>query len=69
MKFFYHYLPISILVGKGGEMGVPVARMGEKKSHISVEKPEGKTPLWRPKRRCEDNIKMNRKEIDYENVD
>ena len=27
-------------------------------------KPENKRPLWRPRRRWEDNIKMNLKEVD-----
>jgi hypothetical protein len=36
----------------------PVARMGEKSNayRILVGKPEGKRPLGRPRRRCEDNI-------------
>jgi hypothetical protein len=35
--------------------------MGEKRSsyRILLGKPEGKKPLGRPRRRCEDNIKMN----------
>jgi len=28
-----------------------------------VGKPEGKKPLWRPRRRWEDNIKMNLQEV------
>jgi hypothetical protein len=30
---------------------------------IMVGKPEGKRPLWRPKRRWEDNIKMDLQEV------
>jgi hypothetical protein len=30
---------------------------------VLVEKPEGKRPLGRPRRRLEDNIKMNRQEV------
>jgi hypothetical protein len=31
--------------------------------------PEGERPLRRPGRRCEDNIKINVKEIGWEDVD
>jgi hypothetical protein len=42
-----------------------VARMGEGKGVYSVlvGKPEGKRPLRRPRRRWEDNIKMDLREI------
>jgi hypothetical protein len=30
-----------------------------------VEKPEGKRPLERPRRRWEDNIRMNLKEVEW----
>jgi hypothetical protein len=38
-----------------------VALMEEKRNayRILVGKPEGKRPLGRPTRRCEDNVKMN----------
>jgi hypothetical protein len=41
-----------------------VARMGEDKSvyRVLVGKPEGKRPLGRPRRRLEDNIKMDLQE-------
>jgi hypothetical protein len=44
-----------------------VARMGEKRnaSRILVGKPEGKGPLVRPRRRWEDNIKMDLREIGW----
>jgi hypothetical protein len=38
-----------------------VARMGEGRNvyRVLVGRPEGKRPLGRPRRRCEDNIKMD----------
>jgi hypothetical protein len=40
-----------------------VARMGERRSayRVLLGKPEGRRPLGRPRRRWEDNIKMNLK--------
>jgi hypothetical protein len=48
-----------------------VGRLGEMRSayKILVGKPEGKRPLGRPKRRWEDNIKMNLRKINFEDVD
>ena len=42
-----------------------VARMGEKRGvyRVLVRKPEGKRPLGRPRRRWEDNIKMDLQEV------
>jgi transcription termination factor 2 len=42
-----------------------VARMGEGRSvsRVLVERPEGKRPLGRPRRRWKDNIKMDLREI------
>jgi hypothetical protein len=42
-----------------------VARMGEESGvhRVSVGKPEGKRPLWTPRRRWEDNIKMSLQEV------
>ena len=42
-----------------------VARMGERKGvyRVLVGKPEGKRPLRRPRRRWEDNIKMDLQEM------
>ena len=41
-----------------------LARMGERKGvyRVLVEKPDGKRPLGRPRRRWEDNIKMDLQE-------
>jgi hypothetical protein len=48
-----------------------VARMGEVRGeyNIWVGRPEGRRPLGRPKRRWEDNIKMNLREIGFGDVD
>jgi hypothetical protein len=42
-----------------------VARMGEERAvhRVLVGKPEGKRPLGRPRRRLEDNIKMDLQEV------
>jgi hypothetical protein len=36
---------------------------------ISVGKPEGKRPLGRPRRRLEDNIRLDIRELWWEDVD
>ena len=42
-----------------------MARMGEERGmhRVLVGKPEGKRPLGRPRRRWEDNIKMDLQEV------
>jgi hypothetical protein len=35
----------------------------ERRFRVLVGKPEGKGPLGRPRRRCEDNIKMDLQEV------
>ena len=47
------------------EMGGTCARMGQGREvyRILVGKPEGKRPLGRPRRRWEDNIKMDLQEM------
>jgi hypothetical protein len=44
-----------------------VARTGEKRGvyRILVGRPEGRRPLGRPRRRCEDNIKMDLGEVEW----
>jgi hypothetical protein len=44
-----------------------VARMGEGRGvyRVLVGKPEGKRPLGRPRRRWEDNIRMDLKEVGW----
>jgi hypothetical protein len=48
-----------------------VARMGEVRGayNILVGRPEGRRPLGRPRRRREDNIKMDLREIGFGDVD
>jgi hypothetical protein len=48
-----------------------VARMGEKRKayRLLVGKPEGKMPLERPRRRWEDNIRMDLGEMGWGDVD
>jgi hypothetical protein len=46
-----------------------VARMGEDRGVHSVGKPEGKRPLWSPRRKWEDNIKMDLQEVGYKDMD
>jgi hypothetical protein len=48
-----------------------VARMGEVRSsyNILVGRPEGRRPLGRPRRRWEDNIKMDLGEMGFGDVD
>jgi hypothetical protein len=36
-----------------------IARTGERRMQVLVGKPEGKRPLGRPRRRWEDNVKMD----------
>jgi len=48
-----------------------VAHMGERKGikRVVVGKPEGKRPLGRPRRRWEDNIKMDLQEVGCGDID
>ena len=48
-----------------------VARMGEGRRayRVLVGKPEGKRPHGRPRRRWEDNIKMDVKEVGWGGID
>ena len=48
-----------------------VARMGERRGvyRVFVGKPERTRPLGRPRRRWEDNIKMDLQEVEYGDMD
>jgi hypothetical protein len=46
-----------------------VARMVEKSNRIMVGKPERNRPLGRPRRKWEDNIRMNLREIGWGGMD
>ncbi|KAJ4434035.1 hypothetical protein ANN_16354 [Periplaneta americana] len=48
-----------------------VARMGESRNayRVLVGRPEGKRPLGRPRRRWEDNIKMDLRKVGYDDRD
>jgi hypothetical protein len=48
-----------------------VARMGKKRNtyRLLVEKPEGRRPLGRPRRRWLDNIRMDLVEVGWRDVD
>jgi hypothetical protein len=48
-----------------------VTRMGERRSayRILVGRPEGRRPLGRPRRRWEDNIKMDLQEVGWGGMD
>jgi hypothetical protein len=45
-----------------------VARMGERRG-VLVGKPEDRRPLGRPRRRREDNIKMDLREVGWRDID
>jgi hypothetical protein len=68
-----YHSPIIIRVIKARRMrwAGHVALMGEVRGayNILVERPEGGRPLGRPRRRWEDNIKMDLREIGFGGVD
>ena len=64
-----HFLPNIVRVVKSRRMrwAGHVARMGEGRGvhRVLVGNPEGKKPLGRPRRRWEDNIKMDLREVGW----
>jgi hypothetical protein len=65
--------PSIMRMTKSRRMGwaVHVARMGEKRNvyRIQAEKPDGKTPLGRPRHWWVDNIEMDLREIGWYGMD
>jgi len=59
----YHYI-VRVIKSRRIRWAGPVACMGESRGlcRVLVGKPEGKTPLGRPRRRWEDNIRMDLQE-------
>jgi hypothetical protein len=72
MNYITHSSPDIIRVIKSRRMrwAEHVARMGERRDvyRVLVWRPEGKRPLGRPRRRWEENIKTNLKEIRIDGV-
>jgi len=68
-----HFSPNNILVIKSRIMRLVghVARMGERRGayRVLIGKPVGKRPLGRPRRRFEDNIKMDLEEVKWVGMD
>jgi hypothetical protein len=69
----FYSSPSIVRVIKAGRMrwAGHVARMGEVRgaNNVLVGRPEGRRPLGRPRRRWEDNIKMDLREIGFGDVD
>ena len=65
--------PSTLRVVKSRRMkcAVHVERIGQRRGldRVLVGKPEGKTPLGRPRRRWEDNIKMDLQEVGFGGMD
>jgi hypothetical protein len=68
--FFVHGNEPSVSI-KGMRLVQHVACVGDTRNayKILVGKPEGKRPFGRPRRRWEDNIRLDLREIGWEGVD
>jgi hypothetical protein len=68
-----HFSPNIVWVIKSKRMKLAghVTRMGERRDiyKVLVGKPEGKRPLGRPRHSWENNIKMDRQEVECESMD
>ena len=62
---------VRVIISRRMRLAGHVARMGEGRGvyRVLVGKPEGKRPLGRPRRRREDNIKMNLQEAEGGSMD
>ena len=67
----YHTKIIRVIKSRRMRWAGHVARMGERRDiyRVLVGKPEGKRPLGRPRRRWDDNIKMDLQEVGCGGVD
>ena len=56
---------VRVIKSRGLRWSGHVARMVERRClyRVLVGKPEGKRPLWRPRRKCVDDIKMELQEV------
>jgi hypothetical protein len=63
----YVFIPIRVIKSRILRWAGHVARMGERRGayRALVGKPEGRNPLGRPRRRWEDNIKMDLREVGW----
>ena len=62
---------VRVIISRRMRWAVRVARMCERRGvyRVLVGKPEGKIPLGRPRRRWEDNIKMDLQEVRCGGID
>jgi len=63
--YIYIYIYMRVVKSRRMRWGGHVAHMGEDRGvhRLLVGKPEGKRPLGKPRRRWEDNIKMDLQEL------
>jgi len=62
---------VRVIKSRGMRWAGHVARMGEERGvcRVLLEKPEGKRPMGKPRRRCVDNIRMDLQEVGCECMD
>jgi hypothetical protein len=62
---------VRVIISRRMKWAVHIARMGEGRGvhRVFVEKPEGKRPIERHRRRWEDNITMDLQEVGCEGMD